>query len=484
MPKSLTSSTSGACAPALATRSTPSASSGCAPPQSSGPEGPLARRRNADHDAAQQNARRRAHNDLPMARTGPHTGPHLQRARRVALLASRSNPPAPKWPETSALLVASVRHGDDRVWRAWLERRSQRASMARGRFHQSLERYPLPSPRLVWSIAAAQRVRDPKSRMQQFCRLRAVDVLQGSVRLALPKPTLARNGARQRSIPTPPDALRTQATGKLHQPPATSTGCSSWSTWSRSYRPSSSSTGAGCCSTRAATNTCPRMIPCIGRSRRNRCWCSTRHTCALCRGYNNGLIDSPSCTCKCRRRHPPLPTLAGRRSLARIPQWTPGRRHPCRQLGMRRRRAVRLMSTADGQLRRFARRLPNRHTARQGSRCRGLRRRSSQPGLGARARGDRGRRPKLACPIRAGSNGVDRALCQLDHSAGRSRPSVLGPETACLSARLARRSIEGDHGVMRTVGPVAIAAFAAALALSSRAARSSTRAADPPRAPA
>ena len=42
-----------------------------------------------------------------------------------------------------------------RIWRSWLNRRSQRAGMVWGKFNRLLRRYPLPQPRIVHSARAA-----------------------------------------------------------------------------------------------------------------------------------------------------------------------------------------------------------------------------------------------------------------------------------------------------------------------------------------
>ena len=39
-----------------------------------------------------------------------------------------------------------------RIWRKWLDRRSQRASMGWEKFNQLLARYPLPRPRVVRTV--------------------------------------------------------------------------------------------------------------------------------------------------------------------------------------------------------------------------------------------------------------------------------------------------------------------------------------------
>jgi hypothetical protein len=53
----------------------------------------------------------------------------------------------------SQMLVA--RHEVKRVWRFWLNRRSQRARMTWERFYRLLERYPLPEARIVHSVYRA-----------------------------------------------------------------------------------------------------------------------------------------------------------------------------------------------------------------------------------------------------------------------------------------------------------------------------------------
>jgi group II intron reverse transcriptase/maturase len=45
-------------------------------------------------------------------------------------------------------------HEVKRIWRTWLDRRSQRARMSWERFHRLLSRYPLPPPRVVHSVIA------------------------------------------------------------------------------------------------------------------------------------------------------------------------------------------------------------------------------------------------------------------------------------------------------------------------------------------
>jgi hypothetical protein len=40
----------------------------------------------------------------------------------------------------------------ERGWRKWLGRRSQRGYISWVRFHQLLERYPLPEPKIVVQI--------------------------------------------------------------------------------------------------------------------------------------------------------------------------------------------------------------------------------------------------------------------------------------------------------------------------------------------
>jgi len=53
-----------------------------------------------------------------------------------------------------------------REWHRWLNRRSQRNTMTWDRFVQLLRQYPLPKPVVVHSVYAAQRSRDPRSRMR------------------------------------------------------------------------------------------------------------------------------------------------------------------------------------------------------------------------------------------------------------------------------------------------------------------------------
>ena len=40
--------------------------------------------------------------------------------------------------------LAALRHWAERIWRKWLDRRSQRARVNWGRFRQILARFPLP----------------------------------------------------------------------------------------------------------------------------------------------------------------------------------------------------------------------------------------------------------------------------------------------------------------------------------------------------
>jgi hypothetical protein len=42
-----------------------------------------------------------------------------------------------------------------RIWRKWLDRRSQRSRMTWDRFDKLLERYPLSRPRIVHSVYRA-----------------------------------------------------------------------------------------------------------------------------------------------------------------------------------------------------------------------------------------------------------------------------------------------------------------------------------------
>jgi RNA-directed DNA polymerase len=52
-------------------------------------------------------------------------------------------------------MLAWLRHEVKRVWRYWLDRRSQRARMTWERFHRLLKRFPLPPPRVVHSVYRA-----------------------------------------------------------------------------------------------------------------------------------------------------------------------------------------------------------------------------------------------------------------------------------------------------------------------------------------
>jgi hypothetical protein len=60
------------------------------------PQGAAARGRNADQQAALRPARRLPQHPCPLAPGGPHQGSHLQRHRRVALLATGDEPAAPR----------------------------------------------------------------------------------------------------------------------------------------------------------------------------------------------------------------------------------------------------------------------------------------------------------------------------------------------------------------------------------------------------
>lgn len=51
--------------------------------------------------------------------------------------------------------LEKLRYGVARIWRRWLDRRSQRARMDWARFHRVLARYPLPRPRLHPVVAPA-----------------------------------------------------------------------------------------------------------------------------------------------------------------------------------------------------------------------------------------------------------------------------------------------------------------------------------------
>jgi hypothetical protein len=51
--------------------------------------------------------------------------------------------------------LEKLRNGAARIWRRWLDRRSQRARMDWGRFRRVLARYPLPPPRLHPVVAPA-----------------------------------------------------------------------------------------------------------------------------------------------------------------------------------------------------------------------------------------------------------------------------------------------------------------------------------------
>lgn len=53
-----------------------------------------------------------------------------------------------------------------RIWRKWLNRRSQRKRMPWERFQNLLRRHPLPKPRIVHSAVAAQQTMSPRSRMR------------------------------------------------------------------------------------------------------------------------------------------------------------------------------------------------------------------------------------------------------------------------------------------------------------------------------
>jgi RNA-directed DNA polymerase len=55
----------------------------------------------------------------------------------------------------NTLMLKRLRHEVKRVWRFWLNRRSQRARMTWERFHRLLKRFPLPPPRIVHSIYRA-----------------------------------------------------------------------------------------------------------------------------------------------------------------------------------------------------------------------------------------------------------------------------------------------------------------------------------------
>lgn len=52
------------------------------------------------------------------------------------------------------------------IWHKWLNRRNLRNPMPWERFERLLKRYPLPPPKVVHSIYAAQRIRGPTSRMR------------------------------------------------------------------------------------------------------------------------------------------------------------------------------------------------------------------------------------------------------------------------------------------------------------------------------
>jgi RNA-directed DNA polymerase len=52
-------------------------------------------------------------------------------------------------------MLSWLRHEVKRVWRFWLNRRSQRARMTWERFHQLLKWFPLPQPRIVHSVYRA-----------------------------------------------------------------------------------------------------------------------------------------------------------------------------------------------------------------------------------------------------------------------------------------------------------------------------------------
>jgi RNA-directed DNA polymerase len=52
----------------------------------------------------------------------------------------------------NSLMLERLRHEVKRVWRFWLDRRSQRARMTWERFHQLLKWFPLPQPRIVHSV--------------------------------------------------------------------------------------------------------------------------------------------------------------------------------------------------------------------------------------------------------------------------------------------------------------------------------------------
>jgi RNA-directed DNA polymerase len=52
----------------------------------------------------------------------------------------------------NSLMLERLRHELKRVWRFWLDRRSQRARMTWERFHQLLKWFPLPPPRIVHSV--------------------------------------------------------------------------------------------------------------------------------------------------------------------------------------------------------------------------------------------------------------------------------------------------------------------------------------------
>lgn len=62
--------------------------------------------------------------------------------------------------------LARLRRWVERIWRKWLGRRSNRATMTWETFGLLLQRYPLPGPVVVHSVYRPQRIRGPRSRMR------------------------------------------------------------------------------------------------------------------------------------------------------------------------------------------------------------------------------------------------------------------------------------------------------------------------------
>jgi len=55
----------------------------------------------------------------------------------------------------NGLMLSWLRHEVKRVWKYWLDRRSQRARMTWERFQRLLRRFPLPEPKVVHSVYRA-----------------------------------------------------------------------------------------------------------------------------------------------------------------------------------------------------------------------------------------------------------------------------------------------------------------------------------------